>query len=87
MSGSTNRIISVQPQINNGQPQRLQNINIVQQMPRLQNNENRFSNTFIIQQYSELINGINPFTIIQCPCPPQQDTEFPTSLFSANSFT
>ncbi|CAG8708355.1 9199_t:CDS:1, partial [Gigaspora margarita] len=51
MSGSTNRIISVQPQINNGQPQRLQNINIVQQMPRLQYNENRFSNTFIIQQY------------------------------------
>ncbi|CAG8586041.1 25002_t:CDS:1, partial [Gigaspora margarita] len=76
----------VQPQINNGQPQRL-NINIVQQLPRLQNNENRFSNTFIIQQYSDLIYGTNPFTSMQCPCPPQQDTQFSTSLFSGNSFT
>ncbi|KAF0540702.1 hypothetical protein F8M41_006322 [Gigaspora margarita] len=87
MNGSTNRIISVQPQINNGQPQRLQNINIVQQLPRLQNNENRFSNTFINQQYSDLIYGTKPFTSMQCPCPPQQETQFSTSLFSGNSFT
>ncbi|KAF0540701.1 hypothetical protein F8M41_006321 [Gigaspora margarita] len=84
MSGPTNRNFHAQPQINNGQPQRLQNINIVRPPPRPQNNANRINNTFINQQHNELINGADLFNIIHCQ--PQQDDQFTTTLFSGISF-
>ncbi|CAG8488292.1 34401_t:CDS:1, partial [Gigaspora margarita] len=71
MNGSTNSTIRPQQQINNGQPQRNQNIHVVRPLPIPQNNANRINNTFIDQQYNDLING-DPFNRIQCS--PQQDT-------------
>ncbi|KAF0512127.1 hypothetical protein F8M41_018060 [Gigaspora margarita] len=82
MSGRT---IRTQPQIYNGQPRRLQNINIVGQLPRSQNNANQINNAFINQKYNDLINGTDPFNRMQCSL--QEETQFSTSLFSGISFT
>ncbi|CAG8501563.1 36528_t:CDS:2 [Gigaspora margarita] len=81
MSGRTNH---TQAQINNGQPRRLQNINIVGQLPRPQNNANQINNTIINQQHNDLINGTDPFNRMQCSL--QEETQFSTSLFSGISF-
>ncbi|KAF0501862.1 hypothetical protein F8M41_019931 [Gigaspora margarita] len=81
MSGRTNH---TQAQINNGQPRRLQNINIVGQLPRPRNNANQINNTIINQQYNDLINGADPFNRMQCSL--QEETQFSTSLFSGISF-
>ncbi|CAG8744314.1 24512_t:CDS:1, partial [Dentiscutata erythropus] len=62
---------------NNGMQQRAQNINIGGpqnangQLPRVQNNPNRFDSA--IQQYNDLVNGADPFTKTQdIENPPQQ---------------
>ncbi|RIB11771.1 hypothetical protein C2G38_2249946 [Gigaspora rosea] len=82
MDRSTNQAAGTQPQFNNVQPQRLQNIG--GQLPRPQNNENnadRFDNAF------DLVNGTEPFNRMEnIEHPPEQDIQFSTSLFSGQSF-
>ncbi|CAG8697490.1 25793_t:CDS:2 [Gigaspora margarita] len=75
---------NAQPQNNNGQPQRHQNIGRLQnaygQLQRLQN-------TSAIQQHNELVNGTHPFTRIQyVENQTLQSTQFSTMLFLGSSF-
>ncbi|CAG8819999.1 15578_t:CDS:1, partial [Gigaspora margarita] len=81
MSQSTNQS-DAQPQNNNRQLQRHQNIgrqqNSYGQPQRLQNT----SDFIAIQQHNELVNGAHPFTRIQdIENQTQQSTQFSTILF------
>ncbi|KAF0501868.1 hypothetical protein F8M41_019937 [Gigaspora margarita] len=81
MNRPTNPTNGTQAQFNNNQPRRLQNTNIGGQA-RPQSDTNQFHNTF------DLINGgTDPFNRMESiEHPPQQDTQFSTSLFSGISF-
>ncbi|KAF0449280.1 hypothetical protein F8M41_002541 [Gigaspora margarita] len=99
MSQSTNQIISVHLQNNNGQLQRPQNFggprnangrfqrttNIGMLPIRHQNAANLFSSVFpTVQQYTDLISGADPFIRTQAPSP--HNNRFSTLLFLGDSF-
>ncbi|CAG8779615.1 13394_t:CDS:1 [Dentiscutata erythropus] len=103
MNRSTNPIINVQSQSNNGQLQSPQNIggprnangqlqrttNIGMLPIRPQNTANLFTGTYTsVQQYADLINGTDPFTRTQgVENLPPQSIRFSTLLFSGVSFS
>ncbi|CAG8525435.1 11276_t:CDS:1 [Dentiscutata erythropus] len=100
MNQTTNQIIGVQPQNNNGRLQRLQNIggprNANSQVPRIpnigmpplrtQNNVNLFTSNFTAVQH-DLINGTDPFTRMQgVENLPPQSPQLSAVLFLGVSF-